>query len=150
MVQTTYGCQYTIWQNKFLFGWGSHMKKLVIASAAIAAFCFVNPANAADLAVKAPALLAVPAFNWTGFYIGVDGGYTWGRSTSFQPGSVISFSASPDPRGGIFGVHGGYRYQLDNRFVLGLEGNFDWMTPRPPRRILMPPAFRQAMMANSS
>ena len=103
------------------------MKKLVLASAATAAFCFVNPANAADLAVKAPALVAVPAFNWTGFYVGVDGGYTWGRSTSFQPGSVISFSASPDPRGGIFGVHGGYRYQLDNRFVLGLEGNFDWM-----------------------
>jgi outer membrane immunogenic protein len=41
-------------------------------------------AMAADLPVKAPMLAPVAAYNWTGFYIGGNAGYSWGRATTNQ------------------------------------------------------------------
>ena len=38
-----------------------------------------TPASAADMAVKAPPppLMVAPVYNWSGFYIGANGGYAW-------------------------------------------------------------------------
>ena len=49
------------------------MKKILLASIAVAAFC-AAPALAADMPVKAP---YAPVFNWTGFYLvdPADAGY---------------------------------------------------------------------------
>ncbi|MEN3378950.1 MAG: outer rane immunogenic protein, partial [Hyphomicrobiales bacterium] len=45
------------------------------------------PASAADLGrrlpTKAPPMAAEPVWNWTGFYIGVNGGAGWARSEHF-------------------------------------------------------------------
>ena len=57
---------------------------------------------AADLPVKAPALAPVmaPVSNWNGFYIGINGGYSWGHSSRdlnfFNPvtGATIATSRS--------------------------------------------------------
>jgi outer membrane immunogenic protein len=58
------------------------MKKIVLAAAALA--IGTVSASAADLAArpytKAPAPIAA-VYSWTGFYIGADVGYGWGRST---------------------------------------------------------------------
>jgi outer membrane immunogenic protein len=43
------------------------------------------PAMAADMPVKAPPLpppVIAPALTWTGVYIGVNGGYAWGDSST--------------------------------------------------------------------
>ena len=56
------------------------MKKLLIAGAALAAL-IGTPALAADMAApvyKAPPPVA-PAWSWTGFYIGLNGGGVWGK-----------------------------------------------------------------------
>src|SRR5437016_14665414 len=37
------------------------------------------PAMGADMPLKAPRL-PPPAFSWTGFYVGANAGYAWGRS----------------------------------------------------------------------
>lgn len=50
------------------------MKKLLLGCAVFAALAL--PANAADLAVKAPAMAA---YNWGGCYIGGNAGGKWGR-----------------------------------------------------------------------
>lgn len=79
-------------------------------------------AEAADLAVKAPAYKAPPAVvsDWAGFYIGVHGGYGSGN-TSFD--APFNF-ANVDPKGGVFGGHAGYNWQY-GAIVAGLEVDFD-------------------------
>ncbi len=79
----------------------------------------VNAANAADMALKAPPAPPV-AYNWTGFYLGIEGGVGWGTaedtdSTGFDSGRFAT-------TGGIVGGTIGYNWQI-NKIVLGLEGD---------------------------
>lgn len=79
-------------------------------------------AFAADMPVKAPAPVAAIAapYNWTGFYIGAQGGYAWGDS-------VQSFTGGTTPRynvnGGAFGGTLGANWQMQ-QWVLGLEADY--------------------------
>jgi outer membrane immunogenic protein len=93
------------------------MKKVLLAAlmAGVA-----SSAMAADLpsrkAPPAPApYYAPPVFSWTGFYVGVNGG--WGGASG--GGSFGS------PTGGLVGGTVGYNYQI-GQFVAGLEGDWDW------------------------
>ncbi len=92
---------------------------------AFVAFSSVVPGFAADLprpVYKAPAYYSPePVFSWTGFYIGINGGYGWSKFSgtgTFGPDSVTA-------RGWLGGATAGYNYQM-GRFVLGVEGDFDW------------------------
>src|SRR5687767_8264637 len=84
-----------------------------------------------------------PSFQWTGFYVGVNGGYGWGESKNnldtfaplppeFQfPGSndcdvaavCISSRGTNDLKGVIGGLQAGYNWQA-GRFVVGIETDF--------------------------
>ena len=91
------------------------------------------PALAADLPVKAPPVPMAPVMNWTGFYIGVNGGYSWGRSSRdlnfFNPlnGVVIASGTGGgrDLDGGVFGGQVGYNWQTAN-WVFGIETDAQW------------------------
>jgi outer membrane immunogenic protein len=111
------------------------MKKILAAGIAAAAFCSA-PAFAADMPVKAP---PAPIFTWTGFYLGVDGGYGWGSSDptalSFQeffPAGVLVSSGTFGPglqnkgrlSGGFGGGTAGYNWQ-SGAIVFGLEGDIN-------------------------
>ena len=52
------------------------MKKFLLGTLGLVAM--VAPAVAADLPAKAPPPMIPPMFNWSGFYIGGNGG--WGRT----------------------------------------------------------------------
>jgi outer membrane immunogenic protein len=99
------------------------MKKLLLASAALAVIAMAAPASAADLAArpytKAPAMQAV-VYNWTGFYIG---GHVGG---AFRGNSNNVLGGSND---GTFmgGVQAGYDYQFASSWVLGLEANYSFL-----------------------
>ena len=58
------------------------MRKFLLATVGLVAVVSHSaPASAADMAVKAPPPAPViPIYNWTGFYIGANGG--WGESNS--------------------------------------------------------------------
>jgi outer membrane immunogenic protein len=81
------------------------------------------PASAADLPrgtpYKSPAYVA--AYNWTGVYIGINGGGAWGDSDW----SGLAFSNSPS--GGMIGGTAGYNWQgAGMPWVFGIEGDIDW------------------------
>jgi outer membrane immunogenic protein len=81
-------------------------------------------ANAADLPVKAPPAPLVPVYNWSGFYVGLNGG--WANSHqqwTGTPGGVTTGDFTGN--GGLFGGTAGWNWQ-SGRIVLGLEGDFDW------------------------
>jgi len=108
----------------------------------IAALAAVSSASAADLPVKAPPPpLPAPVLNWTGFYIGANGGYSWGRAgrtlnffspvtgaTIFSPVGTGTTSDS-NMNGGLFGGQIGYNWQSAN-WVFGLETDAQWTGQR--------------------
>ncbi|HET7849909.1 MAG TPA: outer membrane protein [Pseudolabrys sp.] len=99
------------------------MKRLVCAG--VAAFAsFATAATAADLGrpvmpTKAPEYVA--PYTWTGFYIGINGGGGFGRSSFSDPFASDRFDVS----GGLVGGTVGYNWQT-GPLVLGLEGDIDW------------------------
>jgi outer membrane immunogenic protein len=99
--------------------------KGIAALAAVVAGAGV--AGAADLAVKAPVYKAPPPpvilSDWSGFYIGVNGGYGWG-DTKFDDAFNNFFFNNAKPKGGVFGGHAGYNWQY-GKVVTGVEIDFD-------------------------
>lgn len=95
---------------------------LLRLSLAAAAAMVVTGAQAADLprpVYKAPAYVAEPLFSWTGFYIGANAGYGFGKSDWNLVG------VSPSPKGFVGGGQIGYNYQMGS-FVFGLEADYDY------------------------
>jgi outer membrane immunogenic protein len=68
---------------------------------------------------KAPPPAMAPAYNWSGFYLGINGGGGWGHSNWDTSATRINTS------GGMVGGTAGYNWQFGNA-VLGLEGDIDW------------------------
>ena len=102
------------------------MKRLtLLAIAGLMAAAWASPSLAADLprpAYKAPVYVA-PGFSWTGFYVGVNAGYGWAKSSW----SSAVTSGDPNPKGFLVGGTLGYNMQTGN-FVWGLEGDVDLST----------------------
>ena len=108
--------------------------KTTLNIAAICAGMFAaSAAFAADLPSSAPApapVYAAPIFTWTGFYAGVNAGYSWNNSdlrVSHLP-TQAAFGADPYSRsignhGFIGGAQVGYNVQSGN-LVYGLEADF--------------------------
>jgi outer membrane immunogenic protein len=84
-------------------------------------------ANAADLPAKAyaPAPVATQVYNWTGLYVGVNGGYGWGTQDPLTLVSNRFDRTSFSTSGGMFGGTVGAQIQ-QGYVVLGLEGDLDW------------------------
>ena len=108
------------------------MKKIALAVAAVTLLA-TGAASAADLAArpytKAAPMMA-PVYNWTGFYIGANGGGGWSRKCwdIFSLGGaavVVTPEGCHDATGGTVGGQAGYRWQ-SSAFVLGLEGQGNW------------------------
>lgn len=107
------------------------MKRIFLGIAGIASL-FATGALAADLAprpyTKAPVIVD-PGYDWTGFYAGLNLGYSWGRSSGTQSfvntatGAVLNSNAVRfDMDGVIGGGQIGYNWQKD-KWVFGLEAD---------------------------
>ena len=110
------------------------MKPLLLASVSIAALFIVSEAGAADLAVKAPRPMMVPApvYSWTGCYVGAQVGWGWGHQrhsqrTTFSGSSggtsTATLGGKVDSSGGLFGGQVGCNYQFAPNWVVGAQGD---------------------------
>jgi outer membrane immunogenic protein len=83
-------------------------------------------AHSADLAVKAPpAPVAAAVYNWTGLYIGVNGGWGWGNQDPVNLFDTRFDRASFGINGGLVGGTIGAQIQ-QGYVVLGVEADGDW------------------------
>jgi outer membrane immunogenic protein len=119
------------------------MKKFLLGTVGLIALGMSAPALAADMPVKAPPPPApvIPIYDWTGFYIGADGG--WGQShncVDFVTVVGTVASGCHDRSGGVLGGQIGYRWQT-NQFVFGLEAQGDWANLRNTRVSLLNPTL---------
>jgi outer membrane immunogenic protein len=78
---------------------------------------------AADMAVRAPIMMAPPVYNWTGFYVGGNIGGAWETGTITD--SLVGASLSNTRSGFIGGGQVGYNWQIWPQFMLGVEWMFD-------------------------
>jgi outer membrane immunogenic protein len=110
------------------------MKKVLLATIGLVALA--APAFAADLPQRpapAPPPVVVPyVYDWTGFYIGANGGYgsnraCWGDFT--VNGVLFNTEGCNSKSGGVFGGQGGYRWQVGGA-VFGVEVQGDWANLR--------------------
>jgi outer membrane immunogenic protein len=121
------------------------VKKLLVAGFAFGAL--IAPAIAADMPIKAPAYVPPPPV-WTGFYAGLNAGYsdlqnsvstvasgTPDAALGVVPGvsqGLASLSTLAIPTGSGSGFAGGgqigYNLQINNLLVAGLEADIQGMT----------------------
>jgi outer membrane immunogenic protein len=104
------------------------MKRMLIGIAAVTSL-LATSAFAADLPArtytKAPVYVE-PVYDWTGFYIGLNGGYSWGNSSNtFTAGTLPVITGSEHMNGWVFGGQAGYNWQFNKSWVFGLEGDID-------------------------
>jgi outer membrane immunogenic protein len=103
------------------------MKPLVFCAVGALALGAAVPAFAADLPArvytKAPPVAAV--FNWTGFYVGVNGSYIENRSRWDLGPAPFFFEGQNRGTGFFGGAQAGYNYQVGT-WVFGVEAQGDW------------------------
>lgn len=113
------------------------MKKVLFA-ALMAGTAFATPALAADLARKAPVFVPPPVFSWTGFYAGVNAGYSFGNDSDVITSGIgaaninaVADGARParvrlDRDGFVGGGQIGYNWQVSPNWVFGIEADIQY------------------------
>ena len=107
------------------------MKKFLLGTVGLIALGMAAPASAADLAArpytKAPPPMVAPIYDWTGFYIGGNGGWGQSRNCVDFVGPVLGTfgDGCAERSGGLVGGQIGYRWQAGT-WVFGLEAQGDW------------------------
>jgi outer membrane immunogenic protein len=95
----------------------------------------VQAASAADMAVKARPIAAPIVFNWTGFYVGIEGGGAWASTQWTRPSTGLS-TGNFTGNGWLFGGTLGYNWQpVGSNFVWGIEGDISWANVDPVTNI---------------
>ncbi|WOH80994.1 outer membrane beta-barrel protein [Bradyrhizobium sp. BEA-2-5] len=117
------------------------MKKIsLLSAAAVMSVSFTGIAKAADLPQR-PAYKAAPIpvpmmYNWSGFYLGANGGYGWSNQcidlTAINGIGGVFAEGCNSKGGGIIGGQLGYRWQA-GQLVYGLEAQGDWANIRNTR-----------------
>ena len=110
-------------------------KLVFAATVAVSAMLGIGAASAADLAArpytKAPPPVVAALYNWSGFYIGVNGGGgsshdCWSLTNLFGiPVNPAAPEGCQNASGGTVGGQVGYRWQASS-WVFGVEAQGNW------------------------
>lgn len=124
------------------------MRRHFIAAILLTATAAASPhgAKAADLPIKAPAVTETAPATWTGFYLGASAGGRWTDADisilsidEFFIGGVqhdlpactlnvppCATRSSLNGSSVRAGVHAGYNFQFNERWLVGAEGDWGW------------------------
>src|SRR3954451_18238033 len=115
------------------------MKKILLGTIAVVSLAAAAPASAADLAArpyaKAPPPMIAAIYDWSGFYIGINGGGGWSQKCwdrTNDAGLILTPAFAEgchDASGAVAGGQIGYRWQASS-WVFGLEAQGDWANLR--------------------
>jgi outer membrane immunogenic protein len=108
----------------------------------------------------AQAQQASPAYNWSGFYIGLNAGGAWGRSDTTTSTGSGTYFAEPEKvaaagtgslsgSGFTGGVQAGYNWQSSN-VVYGLEADFGAFNVGATRQTTVPYAFTNEFVVTNA
>jgi outer membrane immunogenic protein len=105
------------------------MKRILLTTVSLGVLGLSVPAFAADLTpyIKAPAAVS-PAYDWSGFYVGVFGGGGFGNhnlNNALGPAGFANYTFNYSSSGAIGGVEGGYNWQ-SGAIVGGIEADGFW------------------------
>jgi outer membrane immunogenic protein len=105
------------------------MRKFLLGTAALIGLA--SPAMAADMRLPLRQAPAVPAWNWTGCFVGGHVGGLWAQKKDWTvrtPGGAF-FGQSlggHDDDGWLGGAQAGCDYQFAGGFVIGVQGDYAW------------------------
>ncbi len=139
------------------------MNRLLIGSVALAAIGLGAPAALAADMMRAPPVAAPVAYTWTGCYVGLQVGNSWGRSehtavantfdTNPNTGVIRPIPAGASITNGPFsltgfigGVEGGCNLQV-GWWVFGIEG--DWSTTNKEGQAFEPDSAASVIRPNN-
>jgi opacity protein-like surface antigen len=108
---------------------GGRIIRSALAGVVFATFGIGSVALAADLPLKTEPVAAPPS-DWTGFYIGINGGAGWAQSPLSEseteaPGVVLTMSGL-NMNGFVVGGQFGYNWQYRSSIVVGFEFDADY------------------------
>jgi outer membrane immunogenic protein len=117
------------------------MKKFLLGTVGLIALGMAaGPASAADLAArpvyKAPPMVQA-AYDWSGFYIGINGG--WAETNDRRTDPTGALFGDYNPNGGTVGGQVGYRWQT-GPVVFGVEAQGNWADLNGSTANLLAPA----------
>src|SRR5215475_9715689 len=103
------------------------MRKYLLAGVVITAITgggVAGPAFAADMPVsRESTVIPVPVYSWTGFYVGVHGGWGFGDVNFIKTGADLPNHTID---GGLVGGHIGFNWQMGSSWLLGIEASGTW------------------------
>jgi outer membrane immunogenic protein len=124
------------------------MKKFLLGAIGLLALGMAAPASAADLAArpytKAPPPMMAAIYDWSGLYVGLNGGGGWSRKCWDRTSTLGVILTPPvaegchDASGGVAGGQVGYRWQA-GAWVFGVEAQGDWADIRGSNTSLFAP-----------
>jgi outer membrane immunogenic protein len=98
---------------------------LVVATSALTGAISVQAADLPYRGAPAPVYNPVPTFTWSGFYVGLNGGYGWSAGSSRHYDPAFGYAGSGNNGGFVGGGQVGYNYQM-GMFVLGAETDIQY------------------------
>jgi outer membrane immunogenic protein len=104
------------------------MKRILFTTVSLSVLGLMTPALGADLSpfIKAPGG-AAPAYDWSGFYVGVFGGGGFGNHNvnNGTPTGFANYLYTYDSTGAVAGGEIGYNFQ-SGHYIVGVEASGFW------------------------